>query len=157
MSSTLPLEQVAKELATVLDEAFEHHHGIFLDKGTSLLPSIEKLDAAGASRAVSNNSGSIAAHVDHLRFHIEVLEASMRREAPEDVDWNEIWRTIHEVTPDQWGQISWRWRDATQRVLDKIADPKRWGREVDLGGAVALVAHTAFHLGAIRQILKSGR
>lgn len=157
MTSTLPLEQVAKDLGTVLDEVFEHHHGIFLDKGTSLLPTIETLDAAGASRAVSNDSGSIAAHVDHLRFYIEMVEASMRHEPQEKIDWNQIWHTTHEVTPEQWDQIRARLRDATQRILEKVADPKRWGHEVDLGDAVALVAHTAFHLGAIRQILKSGR
>ena len=80
MSDTIPRDLVISNLRDVLDEAFEHHHGIFLDQGTALFESIEALDATAASRSVSSSSASIAAHVDHLRFYLDVLERHMRGE-----------------------------------------------------------------------------
>lgn len=36
MTKTMPQESFSEELFTILEETFETHHGVYLDKGTSL-------------------------------------------------------------------------------------------------------------------------
>lgn len=155
MPDTVTRDLVARNLAAVLDEAFEHHHGIFIDKGTSLFESIHGLSAAEASHAASKSSASIAAHVDHARFYLDVLEAVMRGETVGKVDWQEIWRNTRTVTPEQWDAIRARMRASYERVRERLADSAAWEQDAQFEGALAIAVHTAYHLGAIRQIIRS--
>ena len=154
MSDFASRETIVTSLSDVLDEVFEHHHGIFIDKGTSLFESIDGLTAVQASRAASKGSASIAAHVDHMRFYLDVLEAHMRGEAPSKLDWQQIWRDTREVTPERWDAIRARLRDSVRRVRARVADPAAWARDTQFEGALAIAVHTAYHLGAIRQVIR---
>lgn len=156
MADTIPLKSVMEAVTALLDETFEHHHGIFLDKGTSLFDTIDGLTAAQASRAASSRSATIAAHVDHLRFYMDVLEAYMLGQPDGKVDWRQIWETTHTVTPEQWDAIRSRLRESYRRVRAKVEDPKAWANDSQLG-AIAIVVHTSYHLGAIRQALLATR
>lgn len=154
MAETTPLKDVVEAVTDLLDETFEHHHGIFLDKGTSLFDTIDRLSAAEASRSVSNESGTIAAHVDHVRFYMEVLENYMTGKPDGKVDWRHIWETTRTVTPEQWDAIRSRLRETYRRVRVLVEDPKAWADKKQLG-AIAIVVHTSYHLGAIRQALRA--
>ena len=157
MPDSVSHDLIARNLTAVLDEAFEHHHGIFIDKGTSLFESIDGLSAAEASHAASKGSASIAAHVDHARFYLDVLEAVMRGETVGKVDWQEIWRNTRTVTPEQWNAIRARLRASYGRLRERLADPAAWERDAQFEGALAIAVHTAYHLGAIRQVIRSLR
>jgi hypothetical protein len=69
------------------------------------------------------------------------------------VDWGEIWRTVHEVTPEQWEASKDRLRASYQRVLSLLKSFDTWEGENDISGAMAVLVHTAYHLGEIRQAL----
>ena len=58
-----------------------------------------------------------------------------------------------EVTPDEWTGLKRQLRQTYQRVLAMLRDLDRWDDETAIGGALAIVVHTAYHLGEIRQAL----
>jgi hypothetical protein len=143
-------ELFVNTVRAMLDEALDTHHGIFLDKGTSLFETLDALTAAQASRS-TGRCATVAAHVAHVTFYFEVLERYMATGAVERTDWRAIWNTVGSVTPGEWDQLKRQLRDTSQRIRSMVRDRSSWEDEAGVGGALALVAHTAYHLGAIRQ------
>ena len=64
-----------------LIETFENVHGI-LDKGTSLFETLAQISADQASQPMGN-CATIAAHVAHTRYYMDVLEDRMFRPRPQ--------------------------------------------------------------------------
>jgi hypothetical protein len=155
MNQQIPLEKFKSELLECLDETFERHHGIFLDRGTSLLETLENISAEEASRSIAENGGTIAAHVEHTAFYLDVLEAGMRAEKIEKTDWREIWERARRVTPEEWAAQKIRLRESYSRVVVTIENYDRWENDFGLSAALGVLAHTAYHLGAIRQAAKT--
>jgi uncharacterized damage-inducible protein DinB len=145
-------EIFSREILDLLDEAFEQHHGIFLDKGTSLFQTLDDVSAEQASRTASPKSASIAAHVKHVTFYLNVLHAYMQNMKLGKVDWKEIWRSTKAVSPEQWDVLKKELRESYHHVLDTLEDMDDWN-ETAIAGSLAILAHTAYHLGAIRQAL----
>ena len=152
MTRQIALDRFTSELFQVLDETFEQIHGIYLDKGTSLFETLATVTAEEASRPVSERCASIAAQVEHVRFYLEVLERYLRGEQVGKVDWQAAWQTTS-VTPEEWASLNQRLRDAQQSVLGVLRGLDTWEGENDIGGALAIAIHTAYHLGEIRQAL----
>ena len=145
-------EIFSREILDLLDEAFEQHHGIFLDKGTSLFQTLNGISAEQASKAASPNSASIAAHVKHVTFYLNVLHAYMQNMKLGKVDWKDIWRGTRAVSPEQWETLKTELREAYHHVLDTLEDLEDWNENA-IAGSLAILAHTSYHLGAIRQAL----
>ena len=116
-----------------------------------LIRSLDKLSAEDASRIPPGRTSSVAAHVDHLRYGLELLNrwndgadpfaeadysASWGRTAVQDADWVRL-RAELRIQADTWSRAL-----QDTRPLDDIT----------LTGIVASVVHLAYHLGAIRQI-----
>jgi hypothetical protein len=137
----------------LLEETFEQHHGIYLDKGTSLFETLDAISAEEASRPVSETCASIAAHVEHTRFYIEVMEEVLSGNDHGNWDWGDIWRRVEAVTPEEWEASKQGLREAYQRVLKRIQSLEPWEGEDDIGVALAILTHSAFHLGQIRHAL----
>jgi hypothetical protein len=146
-------QMLAYQVFGLLDETFEHHHGIYLDKGTSLFETLDTISAEEASRPVSVTCASIAAQVEHTRFYIEVMEDVLSGNDHGNWDWGDIWRRVQVVTPEEWDASKQNLRETYQRVFKRIQSLEPWEGENDLGVAVAILAHSAFHLGQIRQAL----
>jgi isopropylmalate/homocitrate/citramalate synthase len=143
-------------LMAALDETFDVHHGIFLDKGTSLFETIDALTAAEASRSIGR-CATVAAHVAHVTFYLSVLERYMASGAVETIDWRAIWSTVGVVTPEEWQRLKNALRETAARVRSAIHNRSSWDDEAAVGAALAIVVHTAYHLGAIRQAVCAGR
>ncbi len=159
MAQQIAPEAYTKALTGLLDETFERVHGIYLDRGTSLFETLETISAEEASRPVSATCASIAAQVEHVRFYLEVLARYARGEAVGKVDWAASWR-LTTVTPEEWDALKGRLRDTHRDILTVVGDARTWEDENAIGGSMAIVAHTAYHLGEIRQALctiKGGR
>jgi len=153
MSGTIPVEIFTNEIFTLLDETFEHVHGMYLDQGTSLFETLATITAEEASRPVSPTCATLAAQVEHVRFYIDVLEHEINGERVGDkADWGEIWRTVREVTPEQWEDSKKRLMESYRRVM-ALLKTLAWKNGDEVGGAMAIAAHTAYHLGEIRQAL----
>ena len=152
MAQQIALESFTKALSALLDETFERVHGIYLDRGTSLFETLETISAEEASRPVSATCASIAAQVEHVRFYLEVLGRYARGEAVGKVDWAASWQ-LTTVTPEEWDALKGRLRDTHRDILAVVGDARTWEDENAIGGSMAIVAHTAYHLGEIRQAL----
>jgi hypothetical protein len=149
----------AEAMLAALDETFENVQGMYLDRGTSLFETLATITAEEASRPVSANCASLAAQVEHVRFYMEVTLQFMRGERPQ-VDWTEIWRTVRSVTPEEWAASQQRLRETYGRIRELVVSMTTWEGENEIGGALALLMHNAYHLGEIRQALctlKPGR
>jgi hypothetical protein len=136
----------------MLGEAFEQRHGIFLDRDTCLLKTLATISAEQASRTISPTGATIAAHTDHIRYYLDVLEAMIKREKMGSVDWQASWQT-KSVTPEAWQALRARLQVTYQRVLATMQGLEVWEGQHDIGASLAILAHTAYHLGAIRQAL----
>jgi hypothetical protein len=153
MNKVIDQERFTKQLFGVLEETFETHYGIYLDKGTSLFETLNAITAAEASRPVGGKCASLAAQVAHVTFYLDVLERYLLAQDVGDVDWGEIWRTVKAVTPDEWAILVQQLRQTYQRISATLHGLPTWDNEAAIGGAIAIVAHTAYHLGEMRQAL----
>ena len=68
------------------------------------------------------------------------------------MDWGEIWRTTREVTAKEWDTLIQELRDSYQRHLTLMKGFDHWEGD-RIGVALAMLVHTAYHLGEIRQAL----
>lgn len=153
MSTTIQGEHFAAALYTLLDETFDTVHGYYLDKGTSLFETLATISAEEASIPVGGKCATLAAQVKHIAFYLDVVEREVRTHQLAHYDWGKIWRETNAVTPEEWTRIIAALRDSYERIKILIADTPEWPSEAEIGGAIAIVAHTAYHLGEIRQAL----
>ena len=146
-------QDFANNLFQLMEETFEaKHHGIYLDKGTSLFETLETISAEEASIPVGGKCASLAAQVAHVTFFIESFERFALQGDNSPRDWGEIWRTVREVSPEQWEEYKRNLREAYLR-MDKLFHENPAWNEATMGGALSIVIHTAYHLGEIRQAL----
>jgi hypothetical protein len=71
----------------------------------------------------------------------------------EKVDWSESWR-VKTVGEDEWDALKENVRKEYQATIEFFQKIENWDEDA-ISGAMSIVAHTAYHLGAIRQIIKT--
>lgn len=152
MTQQIPVERLNFTLYGLLTETFEQVHGIFLDKGTSLFETLDDITFEQASRAPSDRCATLAAQVNHVRFYLDVLEKYMLRTITEPVDWQSSWQ-VGSVSANEWDGLRQSLRDSYVRVRATMEGFDSWDDDQRVGGAFAIVVHTAHHLGEIRQML----
>ena len=137
-------------LTSLLREVFEEVNGYILDPGTSFFETLETVSAVDASRPVAPGIASIAAQVDHTRFYIDTLLDFLKVGPPaEPVDWAVSWQ-ISAVDDLAWQTLVTDLRRAYDELIIVAAAFDHWDAR-SIGGAFALVAHSAYHLGEVRQ------
>ncbi len=151
--STIQSEHFVKALLALLDETIDHVQGYYLDKNTSLFETLAGISAQEASIPVGGKCATLAAQVKHVAFYLDVVEKSVRDPNTPQADWDEIWRTVSAVTPQEWQAIQDELRANYIRIQALVESAPAWTSEYEIGGAMAVVAHTAYHLGEIRQAL----
>ena len=157
MSAQIPVKRFKKALFVCLDETFSTVHGIYLDKGTTLFETLQGVSAEEASRAISSNSATIAAQVEHVRFYLDVLNDYMRTGVDKQNNWREIWDTVREVTPEQWEDVKRRLKQSHETAIATLNSFEKWDGKYDIAGGLSILAHTAYHLGGIRVALGAVR
>jgi hypothetical protein len=146
-------QDYVNSLMQYMEETFEpKHHGIFLDRGTSLFETLETISAEEASTPVGGKCASLAAQVAHVTFYIESFERYALYNDSSPRDWGYIWRTVEKVTPEEWQDLQSKLRDAYQRMDKLFRENKIWNEDT-IVGSLSIVVHTAYHLGEIRQAL----
>ena len=130
------------------DEAYILNPG---DPG--LLRQLESIDASTASSRPMPGKTTIAAHVAHVHYGLTLLNRWAAGEVNPwaDADWNASWKHTS-VTDDKWRALCDSFRHEAQTWRHAVMMRTEWD-DTAAAGALASAAHTAYHLGAIRQIL----
>ncbi len=146
-----------RALSNLLTEIFDGPPGqeaYLLNPGDpGLLRQLDSIDASAASKRPMPGKSTIAAHIDHLHFGLSILNrwAAGEPNPWAGADFNASWERTA-VSEPQWRAL----RDGLRHEADQwrklVATRTSWD---DLSAAAALstAAHTAYHVGAIRQIL----
>lgn len=140
------------ELVALLVETFEKTGGFYLDPDTSLFDTLDAVTAEQASRHDPSNDETAAGHLYHLTFYLDVLREYTTGARTGKTDWNESW-TVKEVTEDKWDALKADARRGYDDSLELVRTFHGDDAEKFVSGTLAILAHSAFHLGAIRQIL----
>ena len=146
-----------RALSKLLIEIFEGPPGdeaYLLNPGDpGLLRQLESISASAASARPMPGKTTIAAHVDHVHFGLAILNRWAAGEANPwaGADFTGSWQRTT-VTEAQWRTLREGLRHEAEKWRKVVATRTSWD---DLAAAAALstAAHTAYHFGAIRQIL----
>ncbi len=152
--NTIKKEDFLKDVLFILRETFEGspegQGSAYLDRGVGIFVTLEILSAADVSREISGTT--IAAHTEHTKFYLDRL-CEFINGRTEPVNWEQSW-LIETVNETEWNILREGMRKSYEGVLRCFAEIETWNEE-NIGEAVAIIAHTAYHLGAIRQLMKS--
>jgi hypothetical protein len=118
-----------------------------------LIRQLSSIDAASASVRPMPGKTTIAAHVDHVVYGLSLLNRWAGGEANPfaDADWNASWQRTS-VNEARWNALRDQLRHESEMWQRAVSQRTKWD-DVTAAGALASVAHTAYHLGAIRQII----
>ena len=151
--STIQSEHFTKACLILLEETFANVIGIYLDKGTSLFETLAEISSEEASIPVGGQCATLAAQVKHVAFYLDVVVKSAQDSNFPQVDWMEIWNNVNAVSEREWQEIKAELRRSYDSVQELIKTTPEWPSEMEIGGAMGVIAHTAYHLGEIRQAL----
>lgn len=152
-SNTIEKQKFVGSLAYLLRETFEGspegQMSAYLDHGTGFFSTLRALSAADASKEVA--SMTIAAQTEHAKFYLDRL-CEFLSGRTEPVRWDDSW-LIETVNDAEWDSL----RDGVKRsyedALRCVAEIDLWS-EMQTGMAIGMIAHSAYHLGSIRQLAK---
>ncbi|MCA1590201.1 MAG: hypothetical protein LC734_07380 [Acidobacteria bacterium] len=152
--NAIDVRRFVESIAYLLREAFEGspegQASAFLDPGVGIFSTVGDLSAEQASQNV--NGTTVAAHTEHAKFYLDRL-CEFINGRTEKVNWEDSW-LIETVNEDEWQALQTTVRKTYENVLRCIAAIDEW-TDARTGMAVGMVAHTAYHLGAVRQLVKS--
>jgi hypothetical protein len=141
----------------LVDGAHHSSGGYMLNSGDiGLLKSLDALPASAASRSTSGGA-TIAAHAQHLRYGLSLMNRWAREGGNPfaDAAWEAAWK-VGAVDATEWEEIRNGLRGEARHWAAALGSPRDVD-EVELAGMIASIAHLAYHLGAIRQIDKDAR
>lgn len=153
MSAQIQTEHFTNALYALLDETFDNVQGFYLDKGTSMFETLATISAEEASIPVGGKCATLAAQVKHTAYYLDLLEQGVRTGQFAQGEWETIWRETKGVTPEEWQAIQAALRESYNQIKALISETTEWSNEQMIGGAIAPIVHTAYHLGEIRQAL----
>lgn len=114
---------------------------------------IAALSAEQASRPFPDGGATLAAHVNHLRWAIALVNGYYRGQEP-GADWSESW-AVSTVDQAQWQALQQELRKEGEQLLANAEAKHPWGDEFAATGCLSSLGHTAYHLGAIKQMVRA--
>ena len=146
---------ITENLIELLAETLETDPNVkgtrFVDWGKSFLNSLEAVTAAQASRSLAPGLPSIAAHAEHTRFYVQAYLGFMHGNT-ERVNWDSSW-ALQTVNDAEWDALRARIRSELEAMVAEYNAVQDWDDE-HLGVGMNILAHTAYHLGAIRTLVR---
>lgn len=155
--ATLPTQALLRPFLFILDEFAGDPPkaapgSACLDPDTGWHQTLAAIDADRASRPIVAGGTSIAAQTAHAAYYVELVEAGMRGAEPVS-DWPGSFQPAI-VDEAAWKALRGRLQASLERFRALVTSDVAWD-ESRLGDAVAVLAHTAYHLGAVRQMVRA--
>jgi hypothetical protein len=154
MEPQMRTEDFVTNLLILLDETAKAPRrpggSAYLDRDSGFLQTLGALDVEQALRHVAGGP-SIAAHIAHALYYVDVNQAFMDGREPV-TDWPGSWR-LDELTPEAWEDLKRRFLTSLEVLGERVRHTEQWSDDL-AGGAMAILVHTAYHLGAVRQMLR---
>jgi len=150
MQSEHFIESVAYLLRETFEGSPEGLPSAFLDRGIGFFNTLAELNADQVSREFGETT--IAAQTEHAKFYLDRL-CEFISGRTERVNWEDSW-LIETVNDDEWAALQTAMKKAYTSAILCLAGVDSWDAQ-KAGMAMGLVAHSSYHLGAIRQITKS--
>lgn len=136
-----------------LNEAFEGSKDVgsmFTDRNTALFGTLEQLSPEEASKSVHGTT--VAAQADHTRYYLWGTNEILKNGKQPEMDWGESWR-ITSVDETQWNRIQDGLKNEYFTLMKNI-ESVDWNTQT-INESLGSLAHSAYHLGAIRQMVKA--
>jgi hypothetical protein len=141
-------------VAFVLRETFEGPPvgllSSYLDKNAGFFETLAGVSAEHAS--ADFHGTTIAAQTEHSKFYLDLLSEYIEGHT-ERSNWEASW-LIETVNETEWDALRNSVKESYEKTLRCLASVEDWN-EMRAAMAMGIVGHTAYHLGAIRQIAKS--
>lgn len=123
--------------------------------GSGIFGTLEHLSAEAAS--IPLHGSTIASQTDHIRYYLWAANAHLNGQNPEK-DWEASWK-ISTVTPAAWANINKQLQQEYTSLLQEVdafqsADIDALDEQLS-NGLLGALAHSAYHLGSIRQMIKA--
>ena len=150
---TINRDDFTKSLIILLTETFEGmpepEGNIFLDRNVGVFTTLSQIDAEQASTEIQRTT--IAAHCEHARFYLELLNNYLNKNF-RVVDFNQSWR-VKTVSENDWDALREGLAKSYRQISETFEKNEDWSLDT-ITVAMGIVAHSAYHLGAIRQMAK---
>lgn len=151
---TINRDDFVKALLILFKESFEglstKEGNVFLDGGVGVFTTLGNIDARQASQNVNFNT--IAGHSEHARFYLELLNNYLAKDF-RIIDFDLSWR-VKTVGDDEWEKLRENLAEIYRKIGETFRHNDEWTFDT-ITVAMGMMTHTAYHLGAIRQMLKN--
>jgi hypothetical protein len=141
-------------LKTLMAETFgvsDSPDNYMLESGhAGLMGTVNALSAATASAALTPDEPTIASHCGHILFLLSFFSAYEHGQTPE-ADWPGSWST-RVVDEAGWAALRAQLQSTYDAVVARFTPDSPWP-EPRVGAAILLLAHSAYHVGQVRQLL----
>jgi hypothetical protein len=159
----IPTAVLIHSICTLLSEAYagppDPSGTWFVDNAPDagilgVLAGVHAVEASASVDGSGQPGSTIAAHVEHLRWSLANVNATLRG-AAYNPNWSESWN-LHNADEHAWEQLRQDLRAEYAALAAEL--PRQHQLEGEyLNGVLALVPHAAYHLGVIRQMLERVR
>ncbi len=152
------LDVISASLQTLLSETLfraDARGGYILNRGEpGFVETLKTLSAEAASTPPGPGRKPAVSHANHVLYGLTLMNRAVSGDAHafEGADWNAAWQ-LERVTAAEWSQLLGELEAAARQLVETAPKHREWN-QVMLTGVFAGAAHTAYHLGALRQILK---
>ncbi|SDN28838.1 hypothetical protein SAMN04488137_3937 [Fictibacillus solisalsi] len=117
---------------------------------SGILAALSRLSAEQVSLSIHGTN--LAAHADHVRYQMWGTIEFLKTGKMPEMDWKQSWM-IASVDEDRWKEIQKELRDEYTRLVQTLDSALHWD-ETNADEALGCIAHSAYHLGAIKQMIK---
>jgi hypothetical protein len=152
--NTIEAKDFTHNLFSLLKEFFESpptSGAACLDQKTGLFDTLNTVTAEQASKRIADGP-SIAAHCEHIRFYQGILMGGLEGKTYGKIDWKQSW-LLQSVTDTEWQSLKVALKEQYQELMTMLESYESWD-DYKVGDPMAMLAHTAYHLGAIRQLIR---
>jgi len=151
--ATLVPQSLRKLLQETLFRADTQESYVINGGEPGFVETLKGLSATVASKPPHAGRKPIVSHANHVLYGMGLVARAVDGDmhAFDNTDWTVAWK-LESVTDAEWRDLVARLEKTAAHLVEAGPNIKEWN-PIMLTGMFAVAAHTAYHLGAIRQML----